>query len=95
MPRSSTTVWAQNDVAGQQELRPRGPFSYAPTKSSTKDAFEKFIQDFQAANLPENKSIKPPGSTSRRYNLGQPCFEDKLQDCKICIIPSPSGVAMG
>ena len=39
MPRSSTTVWALNDVASQQA---KGPFVYGPTQPSTKDAFDKF-----------------------------------------------------
>ena len=58
MPRSSTTVWALNDVAGQQELRPRGPSAMLPLSPQLKDVFDKFKQDFQATNLPENKSIK-------------------------------------
>ena len=48
-----------------------------------KDAFEKFEQDFQAANLPEGKYIKPPASTSKWYKVGQPCFEDNLQEKSI------------
>ena len=59
MPRSFTTVWALNDVAGQQELRPRGPSAMLPLSPQLKDAFNKFEQDFQAANLPECKFIKP------------------------------------
>ena len=53
MPRSSTIVWALNDVAGQQELRPRGPSAMLPLSAKLKDAFDKFEQDFQAATLPE------------------------------------------
>ena len=30
MPRSITTVWALNDVAGQQELRQKGPPAMLP-----------------------------------------------------------------
>ena len=30
MPSSSTTVWALNDVAGQQEFRPRAPSAMLP-----------------------------------------------------------------
>ena len=61
-----------------------------------KDAFEKFEQDFLASNLPEGKYIKPPASTAKYYKVGQPCFEDKLQElntdfAKICISPKPSG----
>ena len=61
-----------------------------------KDAFEKFEQDFLASNLPEGKYIKPPSSTAKYYKVGQPCFEDKLQElntdfAKICISPKPSG----
>ena len=56
--------------------------------------------DFQAANLPEGKSIKTPASTSKWYELGH-CFEDKLQElntdfAKICLSPpKPSGAPMG
>ena len=59
MPRSSTTVWALNDVAGQQELRPRGPSAMLPLSPQLKDVFDKFKPDFKAVNLPENKSFKP------------------------------------
>ena len=47
-----------------------------------KDTFEKFEQYFQAANLPQGKYIKTPASTSKWYKLGQPSFEDKLQELK-------------
>ena len=53
MPRSSTTICILNDVAGQQEVRPRGPSVMLPLSPHLKDAFEIFKQDFQAANLPE------------------------------------------
>ena len=53
-----------------------------------------------ASNLPEGKYIKPPASTVKYYKVGEPCFEDKLQElntdfAKICISPKPSGVPMG
>ena len=65
-----------------------------------KDAFEKFEQDFLASNLPEGKYIKPPASTTKWYKMGQPCFEDKLQElnsdfAKIFISSKPSGAPMG
>ena len=71
-----------------------------PLNSVIKDAFNKFDQDFQAANLPEGKYIKPPPSTAKWYKVGQPCFEDKIQElntdfAKICISPKPSGAPMG
>ena len=53
-----------------------------PLSPPLKDAFDKFEQDFQAANLPEGKYIKPPASTCKWYKLGQPCFEEKLQELK-------------
>ena len=61
--------------------------------------FEKFEEDFLASNLPEGKYIKPPASTAKYYKVGQPCFEDKLQElntefAKICISPKPSGAPM-
>ena len=49
-----------------------------------------------ASNLPEGKYIKPPASTAQYYKVGQPSFEDKLQElntdfAKICISAKPSG----
>ena len=68
--------------------------------SIMKDAFDKFEQDFQAANLPEGTYIKPPPSTAKWYKVGQPCVEDKIQDLytdfsKICITRKPPGAPMG
>ena len=63
MPRSSTSVTGLGDEKGRQELRPRGPSSMLPLSSVIKDAFDKFERDFQAANLPEGKYIKPPSTT--------------------------------
>ena len=60
MPRSSTTVWALNNVAGLQELWARGPTPMLPLSPVLNEAFDKFEQDFQAANLPEGKYIKKP-----------------------------------
>ena len=56
-------------------------------------------QDFQAANIPEGKYIKAPPSTAKWYKVGQPCYEDKIQElntdfAKICISPKPSGAPM-
>ena len=51
-----------------------------PLNPILKDAFEKFEQDFLASNLPEGKYIKPPASRAKYYMVGQPCFEDKLQE---------------
>ena len=67
--------------------------------SIIKDAFDKFDQDFQAANLPKGKYIKGP-TTAKWYKKGQPCYEDKIQElntdfAKICISPKPSGAPMG
>ena len=71
-----------------------------PLSSIIKDAFDKFEQDFQAANLSEGKHIKPPPSTAKWYKLGQPCYEDKIQELntdfsEICITPKPSGAPVG
>ena len=100
LPRSSTAVMGLDDEKGRQELRPRGPSSMLPLNSVIKDAFEKFDQDFQAANLPEGKYIKPPPSTAKWYMVGQPRYEDKIQElntdfAKICISPKQSGSPMG
>ena len=99
MPRSSTSVMGLDDKKGHQELRPRGPSSMLPLSSVIKDAFDKFEHDFQAANLPEGKYIKPP-STAKWYKMGQPCYEEKIQElntdfAKICITPKPPGTPMG
>ena len=80
MPRSSTSVMGLDDEKGRQELRPRGPSSILPLSSVIKDAFDKFQHDFKAANLPEGKYVKPPPSTSKCYRVGQPCFQDKIQE---------------
>ena len=100
LTRSSTAVMGLDDEKGRQELRPRGPSSMLPLNSIIKDAFNKFDQNFQAANLPEGKYIKPSPSTAKWYKVGQPCFEDKIQElntdfAKICISPKPSGTPVG
>ena len=51
-----------------------------PLSSVIKDAFDKFDHDHQAANIPEGKYIKPPPSTAKWYMVGQPCYEDKIQE---------------
>ena len=89
-----------DDEKGRQELGPRGPSSMLPLSSVIKDAFDKFEHDFQATNLPEGKYIKPPPSTDKWYKVGQPCYEDKIQElntdfAKICITPKHSGAPMG
>ena len=38
---------------------PRGPSSMLPLSPQLKDAFDKFEQDSEAANLPKGKYIKP------------------------------------
>ena len=69
MPKSSTSVMGLDDEKGRQELRPRGPSSMLPLSSVIKEAFDKFEHDFQAANLPEGKYIKPPTSTTKWDSL--------------------------
>ena len=100
MPRSSTSVMGLDNEKGRQELRPRGPSSMLPLSSVIKEAFDKFVHDFQAANLPEGKYIKPPPSTTKWYKVGQPCYQEKFQElntdfAKICITPKPPGAPMG
>ena len=94
LPMSSTAFMGLDDEKGRQELRPRGPSSMLPLNSIIKDAFDKFDQDFQAANLPEGKYIKAPPCTAKWYKVGQPCSEDKIQElntdfAKICISRKP------
>ena len=96
LSRSCTTVLG----LAKAELRPRGPSAMPSLSPYLKDAFEKFEQDFLASNLPEGKYITPPASTTKYYKVGQPCFEDKLQElnpdfAKICISPKPSGAPVG
>ena len=67
-PRSSTTIWVLDDAKRQQELRQRGPLAMLPLSLYLKDAFKKFEQDFQVANLQEGNSIKSTSSTSKRTN---------------------------
>ena len=93
MPRSSTSVMGLDDEKGRHDL---SPSSILPLSSVIKDAFDKFQHDFKAANLPEGKNVKPPPSTSKWYRVGQPCFQDKIQElntdfAKICITPKLSG----
>ena len=100
MPKSSTSVMGLDDGKGRQEVRPRGPSSMLPLSSVIKDAFDKFEHDFEAANLPEGKYIKPPPYTTKWYKVGQPCYEEKIQElntdfAKICITPKPPGAPMG
>ena len=100
LPRSSTAVMGLDDEKGRQELRPKGPSPMLPLNSIIIDAFDKFDQDFQAANLPEGKYSRAPPSTAKWYKVGQPCYEDKMQElntdfAKICISPKPSGAPMG
>ena len=101
MPRSSTSwVMGLDDEKGRQDLKPRGPSSMLPLSSVIKDAFDEFEHDFQAANLPEGKYIKPPPSTAKWYKVGQPCYEEKIQELntefgKICITPKSPGAPMG
>ena len=93
MPRSSTSVLGLDDVKGQQELRSRDPSAILLLSPYLKDAFDKSEQDFQASNLPEGKYIKPPASTAKWYKVGQPCFEDKIQElnAKSVSLLSPLG----
>ena len=96
IPRSSTTVVGLDYEKGQHEVRPRGPSAMLPLRPFLKDGFEKFEQDFLSSNLPVGKYKKPPALTAKYYKVGQPCFEDKLQElnsdfAKICISPKPSG----
>ena len=97
MSRSSTSVMGVDDEKGRQELRPKGPSSMLPLSSVIKDAFDKFEHDFQAANLPEGKYIKPPPSTAKWYKVGQPCYEEKIQElntdfAKSVLLPNPLGL---
>ena len=80
LPRSSTSVMGLDDEKGRQELRPRGPSSMLPLSSVIKDAFDKFEHGFKAANLPEGKYIKPSPATTKWYKVGQPCYEEKMQE---------------
>ena len=100
VPRPATAIIGIDDEVAVQELRPTGPSAMLPLNSGIRDAFDKFNNDFMAANLAEGKYPKPPPSTSKWYKVGQPCFSEKLQDlnadfAKICISPKPSGAPLG
>ena len=91
MPRSSTFVLGLDNQKGQEALL----LCSHLVLSSHKDAFDKFEHDFFASDLLEGKYIKPPPSTAKWYKVGQPCYEDKIQELntdlsKICISPKPS-----
>ena len=65
--------------------------------SVIKDAFDKFEHDFQVANLPEGKYIQPPPSTAKLYKVGQPCYEEKIQELNTdfansVLLPNPLGL---
>ena len=69
-----------DDEKGHRELRSSDPSSMLPFSSVIKDAFDKFEHDFQVANLPEGKYIKPPPSNGKWYKVGQSCYEAKIQE---------------
>ena len=92
MPGTSTSVMGLDDEKGRQELRPRGPSSILLLSSVIKDAFDKFEHDFQAANLPEGKYIKPPPSTTKWYRVGQPCYQEKRILPKSVLLLNPLGL---
>ena len=55
-----------------------------------------FLHEFRTLG----KYVKDPSSTAKWYKVGQPCYEDKIQElytdfAKICITPKPSGAPMG
>ena len=92
LPRSSTAVLClDDDEIGRQKLRPRGPSSMLPLNSIIKNAFDKFDQDFQTANLPEGKYIQPPPSIVKWYQLGQSCYEEKIQELRFVFLLSHLG----
>ena len=96
-PKPSRKTYTDQD---HPQHDPDHPYYRDVALSDIKDAFDKFDQDFQAANLPEGKYIKAPPSTTKWYKVGQPCYEDKIQELntdftKICISPKPSGAPMG
>ena len=89
---SESSVQVKKSSKAKRAMLPLSPY--------LKEYFEKFEQDIQASNLPEGKYIKPPASTAKWYKVGQPCFEDTIQElnsdfAKICISPKPSGAPMG
>ena len=77
-PPPQSWVWTTRKAVRSSGLE--DPSSMLPLSSVIKYAFDKFEHDFQAANLPEGKYIKPPPSTAKWYKVGQPCYEDKIQE---------------
>ena len=97
LPRSSTAVMSLDDEKGRQNLDQEVRPPCCLSIQSLRNAFDKFDQDFQTANLPEGKYIQPPPSTVKWYQLGQSCYEDKIQElntdfAKISISPKSSGL---
>ena len=60
VPRPATAIIGIDDEVAVQELRPTGPSAMLPLNSGIRDAFDKFNNDFMAANLAEGKYPKPP-----------------------------------
>ena len=75
---------------GQQELRPRGPFDYAPLSPYLKDIFDKFKQDSLASNLPESKFINPYFNSKLLQGEITLFFEDNLQELNMDLLRSVS-----
>ena len=99
MARSSTTVLDLDDEKGQQELRPRGPSAMLPLNLCLKDAL-KNLNRISRPLIYLRVNILYPCFNKKYYKVGQPCFEDKLQElntdfAKICISPKPSGAPIG
>ena len=100
LPRSSTAVMGLDDEKGRQELRPRGPSFMLPSIQSSRMPLISLIRTSRQQIYLRGKYIKPPPSTAKWYKVGQPCFEDKIQElktdfAKICISPKPPGAPMG
>ena len=92
MPRSSTTVLSLDEEKGQQELRPRGPSAMLPLSPYLKMPLRNLTRTSWPLIYLRVNILNPPASTAKYYKVGQPCFEDKLQElntdfAKICISP--------
>ena len=80
MPRSSTTILGLDDEKGQQELRPRGPsamLSLSPYLKVPLRSLNRIIRPhiYLSVNI-----LNPPAFTTKWYKVGQPCYEDKMQE---------------
>ena len=88
MPRLSTSVLGLDDKRANRSLGQEARLLCSPLALTSKMSLISLSMIFWP--------IKPPPSTAKWYKVGQPCYEDKIQELntdfsKICISPKPYG----